>query len=79
MIFTSEIINSMIDAINDELQPESCSAIRGFDTKDLPIPLKKTYLSLVPEKNTISYFEDDVREFCQKNQKADCFFLYAMI
>ncbi len=65
MLFTSQIINNMIDAINSELKPESCDAIRGFDTKDLPIPLKKTYLSFVPEKNTVSYFSDDSEEFCQ--------------
>lgn len=68
MLFTSEIINSMIEAINTELMPESCEAIRGFDTKDLPIPLKKTFLSFVPEKNTVTYFSDDTDEFCQKNE-----------
>ena len=49
MLFTSEIINEMIEAINEEHKPENTVAIRGFDTKDLPIPLKKTYLSFVPE------------------------------
>lgn len=68
MLFTSQIIDGMIDAINDELKPEGCTAIRGFDTRDLPIPLKKTYLSFVPEKNTVSYFEDENKEFCQKNE-----------
>jgi len=58
----------MIENINEELKPDSCSAIRGFDTKGLPIPLKKTYLSFVPEKNTVSYFEDENKEFCQKNE-----------
>jgi len=67
MLFTSQIIETMIDNINNELKPVSCSAIRGFDTKGLPIPLKKTYLSFVPEKNTVSYFEDNNKEFCQKN------------
>ena len=56
MLFTSEIINGMISAINTVLKPASCTAIRGFDTKGLPIPLKKSYLSFVPEKNTVSYF-----------------------
>ena len=68
MLFTSEIIEEMISAINTELKPSGCSAIRGFDTKGLPIPLKKTYLSFVPEKNTVSYFEDENTEFCQKNE-----------
>lgn len=68
MLFTSEIINSMIDAINNDLNPENCEAIRGFDTKDLPIPLKATCLSFVPEKNTVSYFSDETEEFCQKNE-----------
>lgn len=68
MLFTSQIINNMIDAINSELKPSECSAIRGFDTKDLPIPLKKTYLSLVPEKNTVSYFNEQSDEFCQINE-----------
>lgn len=68
MLFTSQIIEGMIDSINGELKPKSCVAIRGFDTKDLPIPLKKTYLSFVPEKNTVSYFENENREFCQKNE-----------
>ena len=68
MLFTSQLIEGMIDAINDELRPSSCSAIRGFDTKGLPIPLKKTYLSFVPEKNTVTYFEDENEEFCQNNE-----------
>lgn len=68
MLFTSQIIDRMIDDINNTLKPEGCDAIRGFDTKDLPIPLKKIYLSLVPEKNTISYFESENKEFCQKNE-----------
>ena len=46
MIFTSEIVNSMVDAINKNLKPANCTAIRGFDTKGLPIPLPK----LVPGK-----------------------------
>lgn len=58
----------MIDAINTELEPDSCEAIRGFDTKDLPIPLKKIYLSFVPEKNTVSYFSDEAEQFCQRNE-----------
>ena len=68
MLFTSQIIDEMIEDINNTLKPENCEAIRGFDTKELPIPLKKIYLSLVPEKNTISYFESDNKEFCQKNE-----------
>ena len=68
MLFTSQIIDEMIEDINNTLKPENCDAIRGFDTKELPIPLKKIYLSLVPEKNTISYFESDNKEFCQKNE-----------
>lgn len=68
MLFTSQIIEDMITAINTELKPSDCSAIRGFDTKDLPIPLKKTYLSFLPEKNTVSYFENDNKEFCQKSE-----------
>lgn len=67
MLFTSQIIGAMIDSINNELKPDGCRAIRGFDTRDLPIPLKSTYLSFVPEKNTVSYFENSNREFCQKN------------
>lgn len=68
MLFTSQIIDEMISAINTQLKPADCSAIRGFDTKGLPIPLKKTYLSFLPEKNTISYFENENEEFCQKNE-----------
>lgn len=68
MLFTSEIIEDMIDSINTDLKPSGCSAIRGYDTKGLPIPLKKLYLSFVPEKNTVSYFENENKEFCQKNE-----------
>jgi len=58
----------MIEAINTELKPDNCEAIRGFDTKDLPIPLKNICLSFVPEKNTVTYFSDEFEEFCQKNE-----------
>lgn len=68
MLFTSQIIETMIENINSEWEPSDCTAIRGFDTKGLPIPLKKIYLSFVPEKNTVSYFEDNNKEFCQKNE-----------
>lgn len=68
MILTSQIIDKMIAAINNEHKPSGCLAIRGFDTKGLPIPIKSTYLSFVPEKNTVTYFENDNLEFCQKNE-----------
>lgn len=68
MLFTSEIINGMISKVNSKFKSENCAAIRGFDTKDLPIPLKKTFLSFVPEKNTVTYFENENKEFCQKNE-----------
>ena len=58
----------MIYTINKELKPQNCEAIRGFDTKGLPIPLKKTYLSFAPEKNAVTYFSDEFEEFCQKNE-----------
>lgn len=58
----------MIEAINGQLKPKKCEAIRGFDTKGLPIPLKKIYLSFAPEKNTVTYFSNDFEEFCQKNE-----------
>lgn len=68
MLPTSEIIEDMISLINHSLKPSGCTAIRGFDTKALPIPLKKTYLSFVPEKHTVSYFNNENEEFCQKSE-----------
>ena len=68
MFFTSQIINQMINAVNTEMENPVGTAIKGFDTKELPIPLKNVLFSFVPEKNSVSYFSDDTREHCQKDE-----------
>lgn len=67
MIYTNEIIDRLIKCINDDFGILSlCTAVRGYEADNLPIPIRKTYFSLVPEENKVTYFENDNKEYCQK-------------
>ncbi len=77
MIYTSEIIDRLISCINDDFGiPSLCMAVRGFEAVNLPIPIKTTYFSIVPEENKVTYFENDNLEYCQKTSvtiRMNCF------
>ena len=77
MIYTSEIIDRLISCINDDFGiPSLCMAVRGFEAVNLPIPIKTTYFSIVPEENKVTCFENDNLEYCQKTSvtiRMNCF------
>ncbi|MBQ3136608.1 MAG: hypothetical protein IJB74_03910 [Clostridia bacterium] len=53
------LIDSFIKAIGDsEILNNSCQAIRAYENKSLPVPIKKTYFSFSAEENKL-YFSDD--------------------
>ena len=67
MVYTNEIIDRIITCINEDFDiPGICTAIRGYEADSLPIPITKTYFSIVPEENKVTYFENDNLEYCQK-------------
>ncbi len=67
MIYTTEIIRRLIKCINEDLGLYFlCTAIEGYEANTLPIPIKTTYFSLVPQEHKLTYFENENKEFCQR-------------
>lgn len=51
---SSVIINKIKDAINEDVDiSETAEAVRAYEHTNLPVPLKKTYFSLMCEENTL--------------------------
>lgn len=77
MVFTSELIHEIITYINEELSyTPFCTAIKGYDTDSLPLPLRTTYLSFVPHEYNLTYFEDDNAQRYERNSitlRINCF------
>ncbi len=67
MVYTTEIVNRLIKCINEDFGLSFlCTAIEGYESSTLPIPIKTTFFSLVPQEYKLTYFEDDNKELCQK-------------
>lgn len=77
MVFSSEIITDIITYINKDLSyTPFCTAVRGYDTDSLPLPLRTTYLSFVPDEYNFSYYEDSTTPLCEKDTitiRLNCF------
>lgn len=53
------LIDSFIKTIRDsEVLNSSCEAIRAYENKNLPVPIKKTYFSFSAEENRLYYSAD---------------------
>ncbi len=51
---SSEIIKKIKDAINEDVDiSEDAEAVRAYERTNLPVPLKKTYFSLLCEENSV--------------------------
>lgn len=60
---TSEIINKIKDAINEDVDiSEKCEAVRAYERTNLPVPLKKTYFSLLCEENSVIKGNPDINK-----------------
>lgn len=56
---STALIDTFIRTINQsELLGESCSAIRAYESKNLPVPIKKTYFSFSSAENSLFYSTD---------------------
>ncbi len=53
------LIDSFIETITgSELLNDSCSAIRAYESRNLPVPIRKTYFSLSAAENSFYYTSD---------------------
>ncbi len=53
------LIDSFIIKISEsEILNDSCSAIRAYESKNLPVPIRKTYFSFSPAENRLYYSYD---------------------
>ncbi len=77
MVFTSKLIQSIITYINEDLNYSPfCTAIKGYDSDSLPLPLSTTYLSIVPDEYILTYFEDENAQRYERNSitlRLNCF------
>ncbi len=54
------LIDSFINTIRDsEILNNTCQAIRAYENKNLPVPIKKTYFSFSAEENRLWYSADE--------------------
>lgn len=68
MQYTSSIITSLIDFINETVGlTDIFTAVRAYEAGNLPVPIKKTYVAFSTNKNTVTLFENDNEEYCQAN------------
>ena len=60
---SSEIIKKIKDAINEDVDiSEKCEAVRAYERTNLPVPLKKTYFSLLCEENSVIKGNPDINK-----------------
>ena len=53
------LIDSFIKTVTDSsVLGNSCEAIRAYESKNLPVPIKKTYFSFSASENRIYFSED---------------------
>lgn len=68
MQYSTSLIDTLINYVNEEIaMTDVFRAIRSFEVKNLPVPIKQTYLAFSPKENTVTLFENDNEEYCQKN------------
>ncbi len=54
------LIDSFIKAITDSsILNSTCQAIRAYESKNLPVPIKKTYFSFSAKENKLYYYTDE--------------------
>ena len=60
---SSEIIKKIKNAINEDVDiSEHCEAVRAYERTNLPVPLKKTYFSLLCEENSLVKGTPDINK-----------------
>ena len=53
------LIDSFIKTISEsEILGDSCNAIKAYESKNLPVPIRKTYFSLSASENRFYYLSD---------------------
>ncbi len=65
---TDVLITEIIDHLNLLGTQGLFTAVKAYETKNLPIPLKNNYIVLSTKENTVTLFEDDNYEYCQRNK-----------
>lgn len=66
---TNEIVKELIEKINTDLgATQTYKALYAFDEKNIDLPIKKTYVSLSTNKNSVSFFDDENDECCKKTK-----------
>ncbi len=68
MKHSSEIISQLIDYVNELDVGDLFTAVKAYETRNLPVPIKTTYLVFATKENTVTVFSDDNEEYCQRNK-----------
>ncbi len=62
------LIDSFIKTISEsDLLSSTCQAIRAYEAKNLPVPIKKTYFSFSAAENKFYYTRDDEGNITEVN------------
>ncbi len=65
---TDILITQIIDHLNQLGSQGLFTAVKAYETANLPVPLKNNYIVLSTKENTVTLFEDDNSEYCQHNK-----------
>ncbi len=73
----SALIDSFIKLLTEtEVLNEACQAIRAYESKNLPVPIKKTYFSFSAAENSLNYSTDSNGDKIETNSvkiSVNCF------
>ncbi len=73
----SALIDSFIKLLTEtEVLNEACQAIKAYESKNLPVPIKKTYFSFSAAENSLNYSTDSNGDKIETNSvkiSVNCF------
>lgn len=68
MRFCGSLVDAFIEQVEGNMALVlACTVIKAYEAKNLPIPIKKTYLSFSGEENKVEYFTDENGKKMEKN------------
>ena len=72
-----DIIDELLELLTDNpITSESFTVIKGFEPNSLPIPIPEVYLSLVPDSVSVTYYDNENEEYCERTKiviRLNCF------
>lgn len=73
MLLSSFIINDLMSSLSGTtILSKSCESIKSYEAKNLPVPIKKTYLAFSAGKHKSDFFTDENGEKMHRTDLTVC-------